>query len=141
MTWNELLGSLETYGYQAPEADYRSWCEAVDQYLGSGGEEFAVQRLLDLVMSDLPDLAKAVALDDSNAVAALQARAAEANEPISPEAPTVTRDLLGRYLAYLVAIGFLPGPSGAGGKELPTVHLSKAQVEALRQLEGRGALA
>jgi hypothetical protein len=47
----------------------------------------------------------------------------------------VTRDLLGKYLAYLIEIGFMERPQP---KELPKVVISNARREALSRVEGRG---
>ena len=47
---------------------------------------------------------------------------------------------MGNYLAYLVAIGFLPPPSGQGAKALPAVDVSAERKEALLLVGGRGAL-
>ena len=43
-----------------------------------------------------------------------------------------------RYLAYLVAVGFLEPPKEAG--KLPEVELDEGQREALRSVGGRGAM-
>jgi len=47
---------------------------------------------------------------------------------------------MGQYLAYLVAIGFLPPPSIAGKEPLPNVEISPERKEALLLVGGRGAL-
>jgi L-aminoadipate-semialdehyde dehydrogenase len=46
---------------------------------------------------------------------------------------------MGIYIAYLVAIGFLPAPAATGEKQLPKIELSKQARESLRTVGGRGA--
>jgi L-2-aminoadipate reductase len=51
----------------------------------------------------------------------------------------VTEATVRLYLAYLVAIGFLPAPlsNGIGTKALPTVELSDEQKQVLAGVRGR----
>jgi L-aminoadipate-semialdehyde dehydrogenase len=47
---------------------------------------------------------------------------------------------MGRYLSYLVGIGFLQLPPGKGRKSLPETSISPEQKIALLRVGGRGAL-
>jgi L-aminoadipate-semialdehyde dehydrogenase len=49
----------------------------------------------------------------------------------------VTLEIMKRYLAYLVAVGFLESP---GEGKLPAVKLGEGQREALSTVGGRGGL-
>lgn len=94
--------------------------------------------LYHFVTGDLPQNTRAPELDDTNAAAALQADGKWTGEDVS-EGTSVTEDLLGIYLSYLVAIGFVPPPHPAGKvKPLPQIALTKKQQEALNKLGGRG---
>ena len=78
-------------------------------------------------------------LGDANAAGALRADAAFTGEDLSAGAG-VTEDLMGRYLAYLVAVGFMPAPPGPGKQPLPDVRISPEQKTALLRVGGRGGL-
>lgn len=38
MQWSDFLGCLETYGYTAPEVDYRAWSDSLEQHVAYNGE-------------------------------------------------------------------------------------------------------
>ena len=94
--------------------------------------------LLDMVSHDLPNSTKAPELDNSNAVAALKADLAWTGEDWS-SGSSVTSELVGLYLSYLVAIGFMPRPEHGKGKPLPTLQLSEDSQRAMKSAGGRGA--
>ncbi|KAI9717054.1 MAG: putative NRPS-like protein biosynthetic cluster [Candelaria pacifica] len=148
LRFNEFLGTLETYGYDVPKVDYIPWKTALEKYVASGGEEqediHALMPLYHFVTADLPSSTKAPELDDSNTCASLRADAKWSGFDASAGSG-VTEDLMGVYLAYLVAVGFLPPPSKGGeqtgGKErriLPKIEFGQAQKEALGKVGGRG---
>ncbi|KAI9870865.1 MAG: large subunit of alpha-aminoadipate reductase [Pleopsidium flavum] len=94
--------------------------------------------LYHFVTGDLPQNTRAPELDDTNAAAVLRADAKWSGEDVS-DGSGVTEDLLGIYLSYLVAIGFMPPPQPAGeAKPLPQIALAKEQQEALNKVGGRG---
>lgn len=94
--------------------------------------------LYHFVTGNLPQNTKAPELDDSNTATALKADAEWTGEDFSA-GTGVTEDVLGIYLSYLVAIGFMPSPSAAGkAKSLRQTVLSKAQQDALSKIGGRG---
>ena len=94
--------------------------------------------LYHFVTGNLPENTKAPELDDSNTATALRADAKWTGEDVS-EGTGVTEDLLGLYLSYLVAIGFIPPPEASGrAKSLRQTVLTRTQQEALSKIGGRG---
>ncbi|MCJ1397376.1 large subunit of alpha-aminoadipate reductase [Xylographa trunciseda] len=142
MTFIEFGGSLMQYGYQVPEVDYESWRRSLEAYVEnqsketSAAEEHALMPLYHFVTGDLIAGTKAPELSDVNAAAALRADAARTGDDCSGGAG-VTLDLMGKYIAYLVAIDFLP-PPGRDGRPLPAIQISDLQRESLGQIGGRG---
>ncbi|KAK5159702.1 large subunit of alpha-aminoadipate reductase [Oleoguttula sp. CCFEE 6159] len=162
LTMNEYLGALQLYGYDVPLQPYEQWKEEARKYVeepsAKGGEEFALLPLYHMITTSLPASTRAPELADSNAAAAL--RADHASPTSSTSASTavdhsagaaVTPEIVGVYLAYLVALGFMPAPpqandvkgadgTGDGGERrtLPEVEIGKEQKEALRSVGGRG---
>lgn len=90
-----------------------------------------------MVTGDLPASTKAPELDDVNATSALRADSVRTKEDLSAGG-AVTEDIVGVYLAYLVERGFMPKPTRAGKKSLPSVQISKEQLQALERVGGRG---
>ena len=94
--------------------------------------------LFTFVANDLPSNTRAPELDDTNAEKALYTDKEWTGEDVS-EGSGVTKNTIGVYLAYLVAIGFLPPPSKTTLKALPAVKIPATQMEALSNVGGRGA--
>lgn len=144
LTFNKYLSALEAYGYEAPLVEYSKWKSAIEQYmeesLSGGKEELALLGLYHMVTGDLPASTKSPELDDRNAAAALKADKERTGVDLSAGS-AVTEDVVGVYLAYLVARGFMPKPTKQGKKSLPEAKLSKEQVEALEKVGGRGGAA
>ena len=92
---------------------------------------------------NLPNTTKAPELDDTNAMAALKADAECTGQDVSAAAAgsAVTEELVGKYLSYLVATGFLAPPGRGDGKALPAFEMVGGQKEALGGVGGRGGLA
>ncbi|KAK6439710.1 large subunit of alpha-aminoadipate reductase [Oleoguttula sp. CCFEE 5521] len=135
LTMNEYLGTLREYGYDVPLETYDSWKKKVEQYVEAGGakEELALLGLYHMVTTSLPDSTTAPNLDDANAQKALQVYGDVAEAASGPTG--VTRDAVGAYLAFLSARGFMAAPERG---ELPTIEMTKAQVDALNNVGGRG---
>jgi L-aminoadipate-semialdehyde dehydrogenase len=132
LTMNSWLGALEVYGYDVPQVSYQEWVGALKGYVGDT-ESLEVHSLLplfDMVTNNLPTSSIAPELDDSNSTAILQ----HFGDSIQENA--VTEDHIGRYLAYLVSIGFLPPPRGKRGRPLPHCPIPLTD---LTMLGGRGA--
>ncbi len=122
LTLNDWMAALEVYGYPVPMVSYREWCERVREFVEDDEEEeeHALLPLFHAVTGDLPASTITPALDDKNAVAALhlyEKRKTARREEGGGGA--VSKETLGVYLAYLVAVGFLPKPKGRGEAELP----------------------
>ena len=90
-----------------------------------------------MVTSDLPANTKAPELDDSNAATALRNDAKWTGEDLSAGS-AVTEESVGVYLAYLIAIGFMPKPESGKGKALPKISLGEPQRKAMGSIGGRG---
>lgn len=106
--------------------------------------------LYHFVTADLPSSTKSPELDDTNAATALQADRQSTGHD-SSRGSGVGVQVMGRYLAYLIAVGFLPKPptreeekNGEGEKgervELGTFVLGEGQKEALGKVGGRGGM-
>ncbi|KAM0279561.1 hypothetical protein ACHAQH_004516 [Verticillium albo-atrum] len=139
LTQNEWVGTLETYGYSIPKVPYPEWSEKLRAYVSDDTkEEHALLPLFHLVTGNLPADSVAPELDDKNAAAVLKASGATEEDPLA--AGAVTTDAIGMYLAYLVAIGFLPPPAAGGQKVLPKCEIDAGRLAALTG-SGRGVKA
>ena len=96
--------------------------------------------LYHFVTGDLPENTKAPELDDKNARAALRSYAECSNDQAKVD-NVIDEHLLGKYLRYLIDIGFLPAPTGSIGQALPSSAVKPEQKKFFTQLVGRGALA
>ena len=106
--------------------------------------------LYHFVTADLPSSTKSPELDDANAITALQADYQSTGRD-SSGGSAVGVQVMGRYLAYLIAVGFLPKPpmrkEGKSSKsereetiELEAFVLGEGQKEALGKVGGRGGM-
>ncbi|KAI9762516.1 MAG: large subunit of alpha-aminoadipate reductase [Chaenotheca gracillima] len=142
LTMTQFVGMLSTFGYDVQVVDYyKEWRGAMETFVAEHAagtqEEHALMPLYHFVTGDLPANTKAPELDDSNAAAALKADAEWSGED-NLRGSGVTQDLMGSYLSYLVAVGFLPPPSNDQGQNLPPLTLQEGQKEALEKVGGRG---
>ncbi|KAF9878966.1 L-aminoadipate-semialdehyde dehydrogenase [Colletotrichum karsti] len=138
LTLSSWVGSLEKYGYNVPEVEYPAWSKALQDYVAEG-KEHALMGLYHMVTTDLPGDSIAPELDDVNAAAALRSDAELTGEDLSAGG-AVTEKTIGRYLSYLIAIGFLEPPPKPGQLAIPAADISPEQKEALLRVGGRGAL-
>ncbi|CEH15249.1 alpha-aminoadipate reductase lys1p [Ceraceosorus bombacis] len=118
--FNELLGALHTYGWDAQKVDYVEWRSALEEHVLKSApketkgadlqstEANALFPLLHFVLDDLPTSTKSAELDDAHTRALLDAvqEGASAGTVMG-----VTQQLVGIYLAWLVAAGFLERPA------------------------------
>lgn len=144
MTFNDYLRCLGKYGYGVQRASYEAWRMMLQDYVNftaeEGYEEHALLPLFHLAVSDLPADSRSPALDDANTRALLEKAAAEglgAGKEVSFE---LDEQIVGRYLAYLYEIGFMPLPTRKAAKALPAAQIGKEQKEALAKVVGRGAV-
>ncbi|KAF2090188.1 large subunit of L-aminoadipate-semialdehyde dehydrogenase [Saccharata proteae CBS 121410] len=140
LTFNQFVGTLEEYGYAIPQVSYAEWREKMDDYVAAsdaGKEEHALLPLFHFVTGDLPADTVAPELDDQHAAKALKEDAKWTGEDVSAGS-AVTQETIGRYLAYLVAVGFLPKPTAEGTRALPVCELSEESRAAMGKIGGRG---
>lgn len=111
--FNDLFEEIQLHGYPVKSVGYMQWCTALmDMTLTSGDN--ALFPLLHFVLDDLPTSSKSPSLNDDNT------RAAIANTDV----PIVNvKDLIGKYLAYLIKIGSLTTPPNAAtaAKQIPDI--------------------
>ena len=146
---NQFLATLQTYGYDVPMVDYIPWTRSLEDFVHSKGDQFALMSLFTFVMNDLPTNTRAPELDDSNAQAVLYEDSKRTGEDLS-EGSAVRGGIIGRYIAYLVSIGFLSEPPEPDTskpvtykgvvKSLPNIEISDDQMRSLSSVGGRGAL-
>lgn len=89
--------------------------------------------------TDLPGDTIAPEMSDINATTALKSDIQFTNQDVSAGG-FVDEEIMGRYLAYLVGIGFVGRPGKEGVKKLPDVRIGEEQKAALLRVGGRGAL-
>ena len=93
---------------------------------------------------DLPTTTRAPLLSDTNTQAALLADSAATNSSSHPTVtsspyPSVTPEVVGLYIAYLVRIGFLPPPpKDSKGRPLPDIDLDVGMGDVGLKGRGRG---
>lgn len=111
-TFNGVLSALSQYGYLTKPCEYVVWRRKLEQHVLEV-QDNALFPLLHFVLDDLPTSTKAPELDDTNTTNLLQQ-----NE--NTTCASVDDSLMGLYLSWLVAAGFLPQPtSPAPLKKLP----------------------
>ncbi|KAF9493073.1 large subunit of L-aminoadipate-semialdehyde dehydrogenase [Pleurotus eryngii] len=116
-TFNDMLSSLRQYGFPTEQCEYIVWRRKLEQHVMEV-QDNALFPLLHFVLDDLPTSTKAPELDDSNTTALLRPHTPNTNMTVSDE-------LMGKYLAWLVAAGFLPQPT-LPNPEKPLPSLSNA---------------
>lgn len=90
--------------------------------------------------TSLPADTIAPEMSDINASTSLQFDTQFTGEDLSAGG-FVDEEIMGRYLAYLMGIGFLHAPgAGEKGRRLPEAGISENQKAALLRVGGRGAL-
>jgi L-2-aminoadipate reductase len=102
-TFNDLLSSLAQYGFPTEQCEYLVWRRKLEQHVMEV-QDNALFPLLHFVLDDLPTSTKAPELDDSNTAALLRSNNCVENV-------TVSEQLMGRYLSWLVNAKFLSVPS------------------------------
>ncbi|KAG1813110.1 hypothetical protein EV424DRAFT_1473505 [Suillus variegatus] len=111
-TFNNILSSLAEYGFPTQQCEYLVWRRKLEQHVMEV-QDNALFPLLHFVLDDLPTSTKAPELDATNTMTLLRSQGQQCTF-------TVSEQLMGRYLAWLVGAGFLPAPSSpAPNKTLP----------------------
>ncbi|KAL2073581.1 hypothetical protein VTL71DRAFT_10907 [Oculimacula yallundae] len=140
LTFSQYLATLETYGYEVPEVEYPVWKSKLEEYAAAEGkEQHALMPLYHFATTDLPGDTIAPEMDDANATASLKSDIQFTKQDVSAGG-FVDEEIMGRYLAYLVGIGFVIKPTKDGKKSLPNVNIGEEQKAALLRVGGRGAL-
>ncbi|KAI8088262.1 L-aminoadipate-semialdehyde dehydrogenase [Thamnidium elegans] len=119
-TYNDMFGTLLTYGYQAKQTEYIDWRNKLMEYTLKS-QDHSLFPLLHFVLDDLPTSTKSAQLDDTHTQAVL------ALDRVKQ--PLMGDDLLGLYFSYLIKVGYMPTPS-AGYRALPEL---KADVTLLKR--------
>lgn len=109
-TFNDLLSSLAEYGFSTRQCEYLVWRRELERHVMEV-QDNALFPLLHFVLDDLPTSTKAPELDDANTAALLM------QSQSTTTTCTVSDELMGLYLAWLVGAGFVPGPSSPGGRK------------------------
>jgi len=161
LPFNEFLSTLSTYGYDCPRVPYSAWKAKLEEYVAASTtasapaidsmgtptpspsinanakkEPHALLPLFDWVTDDLPRDTASRLLDDTNAVRVLRADGPSYDVE---EQSRVTRETVGMYLAFMVAIGFIsPAPGGVKGEDLPVVEIGEEQKVALERVGRSG---
>jgi L-aminoadipate-semialdehyde dehydrogenase len=141
LTLNDWIGSVEVFGYDTPLVPYADWAAKVKEYVGdeSNKEEHALLPLFHMVVGDLPGDSIAPELNDKNTAAALRLYQKDQAGDVFASS-TISVQALGMYIAYLVAVGFLPPPPAHSSKEaLPQLPGNVSQALAAGQFGGRSA--
>ncbi|KAG6916429.1 putative NRPS-like protein biosynthetic cluster [Tephrocybe rancida] len=102
-TFNGMLSSLKQYGFATEPCEYVVWRRKLEQHV-MVAQDNALFPLLHFVLDDLPTSTKAPDLDDTNTTTLLQQHSGDLTT-------TVSEPIMGLYLAWLIAAGFLPSPS------------------------------
>ena len=129
----DFLGSLRSFGYAVTNVDYITWRSNLERSVLENPADNALYPLLHFVLDNLPASTKAPELDDSTTVEILKADGADASQGMG-----IGVHQIGLYLAYLVAIGFLPPPNLKGIHQLPVANLPDDIKTKLSTIGGRG---
>ena len=113
-TFNDAFSSLARHGYQVEQCEYLEWRRKLERHVMEV-QDNALFPLLYFVLDDLPTSTKAPELDDRNTQTLLKSAAVETGM-------SVTDEVMGLYLAWLVGVGFLPQPALSSGQPLPQVE-------------------
>lgn len=140
---SEYLSILEYYGFATPEVSYSAWKEELEKFVSAGAlekdqEQHALMPLYHFCMNDLPANTRAPEMDDRNAVTVLKRDADRWTGVDESTGHGVSREDVGRYLAYLREIGFVGAPEGRGRK-LPELRADVREALAVGGTGGRGA--
>lgn len=122
-TFNNLLSSLAEYGFSTQQCEYLVWRRELEKHVMEV-QDNALFPLLHFVVDDLPTSTKAPELDDANTTALL----ARSHNPTTSS--TVSDELMGLYLGWLVSAGFLPAPSASGSRKCLPVLGNNTTIKA-----------
>ncbi|KAG8885369.1 large subunit of alpha-aminoadipate reductase [Tulasnella sp. 331] len=118
--YNDLLSTLAAYGYDIAQCEYLKWRMRLEQHVMET-QENALFPLLHFVLDDLPTSTKSPELNNSSTVNLLR-RYGEQGEG------NVDLKLIGRYLAWLIEVGFLAPPPTVGQVSLPLLSVNSGRA-------------
>lgn len=122
--YDDFFGQLRRFGYQVTPVEYLTWRNALETR-AMQSQDSALFPLLHFVLDDLPTKSRAPRLDASNSAVVC----GEFNLKCPP-----MEAVMGRYIAYLVSVGFFPKPptsSSSAAEPLP--ELGKTNNVLLRR--------
>lgn len=119
-TYNELFGSLSTYGYICQQTEYIDWRNKLMEFTLKS-QDHSLFPLLHFVLDDLPTSTKSAPLDDTQTQSVLALDGVKL--------PLMNDDLFGIYFAYLIKAGYMPAPA-SGYRALPELN---AEVTLLKR--------
>lgn len=117
--FNDFLSALSLYGYGTERCEYVVWRRQLERHVMEV-QDNALFPLLHFVLDDLPTSTKAPELSDTNMRDLLAPHMEQTNR-------TVDDVLMGKYIAWLVEVGFLPAPK-ADALRRPLPELPKNSV-------------
>ena len=134
--FNDMLGQLSRYGWKVEKTEYVHWRARLEEHVLNSGagsvEDNALFPLLHFVLDDLPTSTKSPELDDRHTQAILDAASeGQAQGTVMG----VDRSLVATYLAWLLAVGFLPPPASTDAEPLPKLANIGVEMKAI----GRGS--
>lgn len=134
--FNDMLGQLSRYGWKVEQTEYVYWRAKLEEHVLSSGsgsvQDNALFPLLHFVLDDLPTSTKSPELDDGHTQQILDAaKEGKAQGTVMG----VDRSLVATYLAWLLAVGFLPPPTAGDAEPLPKLANIGAEMKAI----GRGS--
>ena len=137
MNFHDYLSILPAYGFDVRPVNYDNWKMDLENHVSKHSSENALFSLLHYVSNDLPATSQTPELDDSNAMAILEADSAWiGNGQLIHK--NITESDIALYIAYLIGINFLPAPTRPSSRTLPTVKISQDFLRSLSKVGGRG---
>jgi len=110
--FNDIFEEMQLHGYDIKNVGYVEWSNALMNMTLSSGDN-ALFPLLHFVLDDLPNSSKSPSLNDDNTRAAIA----------GTDVPVVNvKDMVGKYLAYLIKVGLLEPPTNKNApKQIPDI--------------------
>ncbi|OUM63426.1 hypothetical protein PIROE2DRAFT_20668 [Piromyces sp. E2] len=110
--FNDIFEEMQLHGYDIKTVGYVEWSNALMNMTLSSGDN-ALFPLLHFVLDDLPNSSKSPSLNDDNTRAAIA----------GSDVPVVNvKDMVGKYLAYLIKVGLLSPPTNKDApKQIPDI--------------------
>jgi len=110
--FNDIFEEMQLHGYDIKTVGYVEWSNALMNMTLSSGDN-ALFPLLHFVLDDLPNSSKSPSLNDDNTRAAIA----------GSDVPVVNvKDMVGKYLAYLIKVGILAPPTNKDApKKIPDI--------------------